>query len=95
MTKAEIIEYLYDNHVHGDLKIEEIAEDLSADPVSVVRCKDCRYYIPFEWMFGVTPKSSKIEDYLEDEIGCSMNDCHFPPNGFCSHGDNRRYGSNG
>lgn len=29
MTKTEIIEYLYENHVHGDLKIEDMAEDLS------------------------------------------------------------------
>lgn len=28
MTRAEIIEYLYDNNVHGDLKIEDMADDL-------------------------------------------------------------------
>lgn len=32
MTRAEIIEYLYDNNVHGDLKIEEMADDLSTEP---------------------------------------------------------------
>ena len=31
MTKAEIIEYLYDNNVRGDLSIEEMAEDLAKD----------------------------------------------------------------
>lgn len=29
MTRAEIIEYLYDNNVHGDLKIEDMADDLA------------------------------------------------------------------
>ena len=29
MTKQEIIDYMYENHVQGDFKIEEMAEDLS------------------------------------------------------------------
>lgn len=29
MTKQEIIDYMYDNHVQGDFKIEEMAEDLA------------------------------------------------------------------
>lgn len=29
MTKEEIIDYMYENHVQGDFKIEEMAEDLS------------------------------------------------------------------
>ena len=28
MTKQEIIDYMYENHVQGDFKIEEMAEDL-------------------------------------------------------------------
>lgn len=28
MTKQEIINYMYENHVQGDFKIEEMAEDL-------------------------------------------------------------------
>lgn len=43
MTKDEIIEYLYENHVHADFKIEEMAEDL-AEPVRMkgrwVHCDD-------------------------------------------------------
>lgn len=31
MTKAGIIEYLYDNNVRGDITIEQMAEDLAAD----------------------------------------------------------------
>ena len=29
MTKQEIIDYMYENHVQGDFKIEEMAEDLA------------------------------------------------------------------
>lgn len=41
MTKQEIIEYMYNNHVQGDFKIEEMAEDL-AQP-EIIRCKDCKF----------------------------------------------------
>lgn len=44
MTKQEIINYMYENHVQGDFKIEEMAEDL-AQP-EVIRCKDCEYSSP-------------------------------------------------
>ena len=29
MTKQEIIDYMYENHVQGDFKVEEMAEDLA------------------------------------------------------------------
>ena len=32
MTKEEIIEYLYENNVRGDLTIEQMAEDLADTP---------------------------------------------------------------
>lgn len=40
VTKAEIIDYLYEIHTHADYSIEDIADDLA---VPVVRCKDCRW----------------------------------------------------
>ena len=42
MTKQEIIDYMYNNHVQGDFKIEEMAEDL-AQP-KIIRCKDCKHW---------------------------------------------------
>lgn len=42
MTKQEIINYMYDNHVQGDFKIEEMAEDLSQP--EIIRCKDCKWW---------------------------------------------------
>lgn len=41
MTKQEIIDYMYENHVQGDFKIEEMAEDLAHH--EIIRCKDCKY----------------------------------------------------
>lgn len=43
MTKQEIINYMYENHVQGDFKIEEMAEDF-AQP-EIIRCKDCKHYM--------------------------------------------------
>lgn len=42
MTKDQIIEYLYDINVKADVKIEDIADELSKSE-GVVRCKDCKY----------------------------------------------------
>ena len=43
MTKQEIIDYMYENHVQGDFKIEEMAEDLSQP--EIIRCKDCKHWV--------------------------------------------------
>ena len=40
MTKAEIIEYLYDNNVRADITIEQMAEDL-ADRKTEPTTEDC------------------------------------------------------
>ena len=41
MTKQEIIDYMYENHVQGDFKIEEMAEDLAQ--LEIISCKNCRH----------------------------------------------------
>lgn len=49
MTKNQLIDYLYDNHVTGDLKIEEMAEDICLDGLrslpsfdpEIEKCRDC------------------------------------------------------
>lgn len=58
----------------------------------IIRCKDCKYYIPYEWMFDGLSKSSHIEDYSPDEIGCSVNDHNYPPDGYCSCAERRTDG---
>lgn len=58
----------------------------------IIRCKDCKYYIPYEWMFHDSRSSSNINDYSEDEIGCSLNECTYPPDGFCSNAERKDNG---
>ena len=61
----------------------------SKDAVPVVRCKDCKYYIPYEWMFDGLSRSSNRNDYTPDEIGCAVNDHNYPPEGFCSNAERK------
>lgn len=58
----------------------------------LVRCKDCKYYIPYEWMFDGLSRSSHVEDYASDEIGCAVNDHNYSPEGFCSNAERREEG---
>lgn len=55
MTKQEIINYMYENHVQGDFKIEEMAEDLSQKTGKWIEndngtwsCNRCLSWIPNE-----------------------------------------------
>lgn len=41
MTKEQLIDYLYDNHVTGDLKIEEMAEDICEKLIHFKPCPFC------------------------------------------------------
>lgn len=67
MTKQEIIDYMYENHVQGDFKIEEMAEDLSVhkgkwifihplqeDDQGAYMCSNCK-----SGSFDVNPKTWK------------------------------------
>ena len=63
---------------HPDYPYEE------PKPQELIRCKDCKYYIPYEWIFDGWTRSSNINDYSQDEIGCAVNDHNYPPEGFCS-----------
>ena len=62
---------------------------LDATQPEIIHCKDCKYYIPWEWMFDGLTRSSNINDFAPDEIGCSLNDHNYPPDGFCCHAERR------
>ena len=55
-----------------------------------IHCKSCRHYIPYEWMYDGTVRSHNISDYKDSEIGCEVNDRHYPPDGFCSNAEVRK-----
>lgn len=69
--------------------IKGIVDSMPTIEPEIIRCKDCKYYIPYEWMFDGLTRSSNRNDYSPDEIGCSVNDHNYPPDGFCSFGERR------
>ena len=53
----------------------EIREVINSQPTiqpEIVRCKDCKHWIPYDWMFSEVWQSKNIADYPEDEIGCNL-----------------------
>ena len=65
-----------------------IEEAPSAQP-EIIRCKDCKHWIPYDWMFGEVWQSRNIADYPEDEIGCDCCDMAMKANDFCSLAERR------
>ena len=55
----------------------------------IVRCKDCKYWIPYDWMFSEVWQSKNIADYPEDEIGCNCCDMAMKANDFCSRAERK------
>ena len=87
----------------GGMSEEELTEDfkdgvqavlymLSNQPTiqpEIIRCKDCKHWIPYDWMFSEVWQSKNIADYPEDEIGCDCCDMAMKANDFCSRGEKR------
>ena len=72
-----------DVHVGIVNELVKRIEELKADFVKVVRCKDCRHYTEDVWKeFGGTPiiVAHQICDFWAD--GCKTD-----PNGYCSYGE--------
>jgi hypothetical protein len=88
----EAIRRLPNAGIHWLVSAEAVFDALlklpSVQP-EIIYCRDCKYYIPYEWMFDGIPRSSDIADYTPDEIGCSINDHIYQPDGFCSHAERR------
>ena len=55
----------------------------------IIRCKDCKHWIPYDWMFGEVWQSRNINDYPEDEIGCKYCDMTMKADDFCSRAEMR------
>ena len=59
-----------------------------AEP-QIIRCKNCKHWIPYDWMFSEVWQSKNIADYPEDEIGCAWSDMAMKANDFCSRAERR------
>lgn len=73
-------------------EIQDTIEDLPPIQPDIVRCKDCKHWIPYDWMFSEVWQSKNIADYPEDEIGCNYCDMAMKANDFCSRGERREDG---
>ena len=70
----------------------EIREVINSQPTiqpEIVRCKDCKHWIPYDWMFSEVWRSKNMADYPEDEVGCNWCDMAMKANDFCSRAERR------
>ena len=83
----------YDRHHKGPAggarKLIEDAPTIRTIQPEIVRCKDCKHWIPYDWMFSEVWRSKNIADYPEDEIGCDCCDMAMKANDFCSRVERR------
>lgn len=72
--------------------LDDVGRDVdrlpSAQP-DIIRCKDCKHWMPYDWMFSEIWRSKDIDDYSEDEIGCAYCDMDMSANDFCSRAERR------
>jgi len=68
--------------------INKLIESLSTQP-EIIRCKDCKHWIPYDWMFSEMWQSKNIADYPEDDIGCDCSEMAMKANDFCSRAERR------
>ena len=66
----------------------EITNLPSAQP-EIIRCKDCKNWMPYDWMFSEVWRSQNIDDYSEDEFGCTYCDMNMGANDYCSRADRK------
>ena len=66
----------------------EMAIEALKEP-QIIRCKNCKHWIPYDWMFSEIWESKNIADYPEDDIGCDCCDMAMKANDFCSRGERR------
>ena len=55
----------------------------------IIHCRECKYWMPYDWMFSEVWKSKNMEDYPENEIGCMYADMSMSATDFCSRAERR------
>ena len=79
----------YGAHSISAEKMLEFVRELPTVQPNIVRCKDCKHWIPYDWMFSEVWQSKNIADYPEDEIGCDCSEMAMKANDFCSRAERR------
>ena len=81
---CEIPEGFNQDHLdRATFAIKQLPPIQPAEP-QIIRCKDCKYWIPYDWMFSEVWQSKNMADYPEDEIGCNLCDMAMKADDFCS-----------
>ena len=88
ISRQAAIDALYHVDEYNGRSVEAIRKLPPAQP-EIIRCKDCKHWIPYDWMFSEVWQSKNIADYPEDEIGCNLCDVAMKANDFCSRGERR------
>lgn len=68
---------------------EQKLNELPAIQPEIIRCKDCKHWIPYDWMFSEVWRSKNMADYPEDEIGCNWCDMAMKADDYCSRAERR------
>lgn len=66
----------------------EMAIEALEEP-KIIQCKNCKHWIPYDWMFSEVWRSKNMADYPEDEIGCDCCEMAMKANDFCSRAERR------
>lgn len=92
ISRQDAIEAVQNRHMmlskEKILLINDLEKLPSAEP-QIIRCKDCKHWIPYDWMFSEIWQSKNIADYPEDDIGCDCCDMAMKANDFCSRAERR------
>ena len=88
ISRQAAIDALYSVDEYNSRSVKAIKQ-LPPIQSEIVRCKDCKYWIPYDWMFSEVWRSKNMADYPEDEIGCNWCDMAMKANDFCSRGEKR------
>lgn len=74
---------------HYGQALSEIRDMLESVQPDIIHCKDCKYWMPYDWMFSEVWQSKNMDDYPEKEIGCRYCDMVMKADDFCSRGERR------
>ena len=88
ISREQAIDALCRVHEYNGRSVEAIKQLPSAQPETIY-CKDCKHWMPYEWMFSEVWQSKNIADYPEDEIGCDCCDMAMKAVDFCSRAERR------
>ena len=90
ITKDRVCEFATESgycHITACIKettIDDNIKQLPSIQPDIVRCKDCKHWIPYDWMFSEVWQSNNIADYHEDDIGCNLCDMAMKADDYCS-----------